>query len=510
MFFGSVSFDSAMLFISTEFLIEFLPVVLFGYYTLDFAQVLMPSIAFRRLRMPWLVAASLVFYAWDGGRPSLVLILGSIGWNFAIGSLLAARRRRGRPLSPAAARMLLWLGVAGDLGALGYYKYTAFFLGLLSGFGIPGGPPLPISLPIGISFYSFTQIAYLVDMYRRPGLRYGATEYGLFVTFFPHLVAGPILHHGEMMPQFRDPETGRFRPYDILVGLSWFLLGFAKKTLLADHLGPCVAAVYDGLAAGGGLPVGEAWLAAVDVVLLFYFDFSAYSDMAIGLGLMLGIRLPLNFASPLKATSMADLWKRWHMTLTRFLRSYVFQPWMRSRWGRRHGHVGIVLTLTLSGFWHGASATFLLWGFLLGLAWVLDARWRSFCARRQITPPAVVGWLGTILPFVVISVLFRAHSLDDGLAIWSAMFGLAQGPVQPRFSDAIFGQHLAVAVLAAAVALFCPNLQQLFAYRSETGIAGEGRWRPDLRWALGIGGIFGIALAAVLTGAPKAFLYFRF
>jgi D-alanyl-lipoteichoic acid acyltransferase DltB (MBOAT superfamily) len=265
---------------------------------------------------------------------------------------------------------LLASAIAVNLILLGYFKYANFFADNLNHFA---GTALPIGqviLPLGISFFTFTQIAFLVDTYQGKVKEFNFVHYTLFVTYFPHLIAGPVLHHKEMMPQFAKRNVCHLNWDNVAVGLSIFVLGLAKKVLIADSLAEFATPIFSAVAAGGQPMLFEAWIGALAYTLQLYFDFSAYSDMAIGISLMFNVRLPMNFNSPYKATSIIDFWRRWHMTLSRFLRDYLYIPLGGSRNGKAQRYLNLMITMLLGGLWHGAGWTFVIWGGLHGFYWL--------------------------------------------------------------------------------------------------------------------------------------------
>src|SRR3954447_11662301 len=382
-----------MVFSSFPFIFGFLPLALLGFFV---AARLGPKPAGL-----WLVLASLAFYAY-WRLDFLPLLLISITFNYAIGELLI--RTRTRPLVQEA---VFILGIGGDLLALFYYKYAAALAASL-GFSTVAGTPLhDIILPLGISFFTFTQIGYLVDVKQEVAKTRDPLSYVLFVTFFPHLIAGPILHNREMMPQFAENATYRFSSGNIAVGLTIFAIGMAKKVLLADPLSADVA-VHFGHSAELGLIGG--WYAVIAYSLQLYFDFSGYSDMAIGLARMFNIRFPLNFNSPYKATTVIDHWQRFHMTLTRFITMYIFSPMALAvtRWRDRHGYDNgrkasasptgflslvagpTLITMGLAGVWHGAGTQYLIFGLLHGLYITVNHAARIFFPAPKKPPPRPV------------------------------------------------------------------------------------------------------------------------
>jgi D-alanyl-lipoteichoic acid acyltransferase DltB (MBOAT superfamily) len=342
-----------MLFNSLPFVFCFLPIVVMGFFVLGRRS---PAAA-----AAWLTLASLFFYGW--WNPAYVgLLMGSMIFNYWLGVRIVHSVHAQSASALLRARRLLIAAIAVDLLLLGYYKYANFFVENLNA---PLGTQISLGaiiLPLGISFFTFTQIAFLVDAYQGKAREYSFIHYSLFVTYFPHLIAGPILHHAEMMPQFAQRET--YRPdYDkIAAGVTLFVLGLAKKVLIADDVGGYVAPFFDAARSGAPLTFLEAWCGALAYTFQLYFDFSGYSDMAVGLSLMFGVRLPINFHSPYKAANIIEFWRRWHMTLSRFLRDYLYVPLGGNRKGAARRYINLFITMLLGGLWHGAGWTFVMWG----------------------------------------------------------------------------------------------------------------------------------------------------
>ncbi|MBN8925518.1 MAG: acyltransferase [Rhodospirillales bacterium 69-11] len=392
-----------MLFHSQAFILGFLPVCLGGFFLLGRA-------AGRVWGLRWLVAASFVFYAW--WRPPFVLLLGaSIAANYLLGRHLLGLARSGRQ---RAARLWLAGGVAANLILLGWFKYADFLLQTIA----PGAPALHLFLPLAISFFTFQQIMFLVDSARCDRQDTGPLPYAAFIAFFPHLIAGPIVRPKEIIPQLTSPGLARPDGDALSAGLMLFLLGLAKKLVLADTFGGFADRGFDAAAAGEALTFFEAWYAALAYALQIYFDFSGYSDMAIGLARMLNVRFPLNFDSPYQATSITDFWRRWHMTLSRFLRGYLYIPLGGNRAGERRRLVNLMLTMLLGGLWHGAAWTFVLWGGLHGAFLVIHAAWR----RRGWCLPRLPAQALTLLAVTLAWVPFRA---DGMAATWAMLRGMA-------------------------------------------------------------------------------------
>ena len=511
-----------MLFNSFPFLLLFLPVTLAGFFLCVRWRIKAAAI--------WLVFASLFFYGWWDFR-FLALLVPSCLVNFVAGRELGrlARLQFGRRK-----RLLLTAAVGANLLVLGYFKYANFFLSSVDAAVGADFGPLAVILPLGISFFTFTQIAFLVDAARGEVERFELPHYALFVTWFPHLIAGPILHHGEMMPQFRDPRTYLPKAENFAVGLSYLVLGLAKKCLVADQFAPDVAAVFGAAGHGGAVGMLHAWQGALAYTLQLYFDFSGYSDMAVGLSRLFGIRLPFNFNSPYKATDIIDFWRRWHMTLSRFLRDYLYIPLGGNRRGRGRRYLNLLLTMLLGGLWHGANWTFVLWGGLHGLYLCLNHAWRAVRpAFLDRVPPALRRSLSLALTFtavVVAWVVFRAPDLGTAGRLLAGMAGLygvspAGDVTMPANASwwggalgfgAAFSARLDLLRYAAALAivLAMPNTQQII----EGGrlAAAEARplpqlpvrWRGNLAWGAALGALG--AMAVLTFTRVSVFLYFQF
>lgn len=497
-----------MLFNSFSFILLFLPITTVGFFLLAPRS---PSWA-----AAWLAAASLFFYGW-WSLDYIPLLLASIAANYFLGRRIA--RSQG-----ASRRRWLVLGVVANLLLLAYFKYADFFIAGVNAVSATQFPLWHVVLPIGISFYTFTQIAFLVDTWRGQVAQYRLLHYLLFITYFPHLIAGPVLHHGEMMPQFE--RLRRFSRADLATGGTIFVIGLAKKVLIADNLAPHANFFF-------GQPAPQTLLVAWGGVLVYafqlYFDFSGYSDMAIGASRLLGIRLPLNFDSPYKAASISDFWRRWHMTLSRFLRDYLYIPLGGARKGPLRRYLNLLLTMLLGGLWHGAGWNFAVWGLLHGAYLMLNHAWAALAVRLH-WPTGAVAWrlTATALTFAAVCfawVFFRAADFPQALSIVGAMAGCngtslpeALAPrllaVQPLL-DALgidyhggggtrFAQTYAWVTLAAAIVWLMPNTQQIMALRPPGRIA----WRPQRRWAVGVAVL---SLACLLSlGRPAEFLYFQF
>jgi alginate O-acetyltransferase complex protein AlgI len=498
-----------VLFNSPAFLLIFLPLTLAGFFLIAARN--------HRAAALWLGLASLAFYAvWN---PKFVaLLLGSVAFNYAMGYGI------GKAGNPARRQTLLTLAVATDLALLAVFKYTDFFITTYDQLTGALVPLTHIVLPLGISFFTFTQIAFLVDVSRGIVTEYSPIHYLLFVTYFPHLIAGPVLHHKQMMPQFAAPSTYRFNAAAFTQGFAIFLVGLAKKIVLADSLSGFVAPLFDAVEHGTAVTFFEAWAAALAYTFQLYFDFSGYSDMAIGLSLLFGVRLPLNFASPYKASNIIEFWRRWHMTLSQFLRDYLYVPLGGNRRGSLRRYVNLMVTMMLGGLWHGASWTFVVWGTLHGLYLTANHAWRAIhpTASRADRAPRLITAIGTgaltFLAVVAAWVVFRAHTLHGAAAIFAGMLG-RNGFVLPTQIASIvpglgrlvniagqmpllgggtvmgFFEQVALIGLAALLCFTFPNTQEMSNRMKLIAIA--------LTVGFVIQGIF-------FGHAPSPFLYFQF
>lgn len=358
----------------------------------------------------WLLVASLFFYGyWNPAYLPLILI--SMLVNYAIGMFL------GRNKAKTYRKAILTIGIIFNVLLLGYFKYYDFFVENIN-FLIGSELVLKnILLPLAISFYTFQQIAYLVDSYRLETKEYNFLNYGLFVTFFPQLIAGPIVHHGQVMSQFSDKKTYRINYEHISQGLLIFAIGLFKKVAIADTFAEWANAGYSNV---NVLTFLDSWVTTLSYTLQLYFDFSGYSDMAIGLALLFNIRLPLNFNSPYKARDIQDFWRRWHITLSHFLTTYIYIPLGGNRKGPKRTYVNIFIIFLVSGIWHGAGWTFLIWGVMHGLASIICRYWKLAGFKMN----SVLAWITTFLFVHFAWVFFRALTLQDALTVLKAMFGM--------------------------------------------------------------------------------------
>lgn len=516
-----------MLFNSFEFIFVFLPLAYLGYFVLG--RYWGGEAAIR-----WAVLASLFFYGW--WEPAYLLLLGaSILFNYFIGERLGASGARDPRSKP-----WLILGLIGNLASIGFFKYAGFFVGNLNAVTDSAFPLPEIMLPLAISFFTFQQIAYLVDAWQGEAREYDFWRYCLFVTFFPQLIAGPIVHHREMMPQFESPTALRPNLQNMAVGGTLFFIGLFKKVVLADNLALVATPVFAAADAGQALGFFEAWRGIVAYTLQLYFDFSGYSDMAIGIARMFGVRLPLNFNSPYRAVNIIDFWRRWHMTLSRFLRDYLYFPLGGNRKGPMRRYLNLMATMLLGGLWHGASWNFVIWGGLHGLYLVVNHLWRGVWTPLNRWWSVTIARLVTLLAVMLGWVFFRAETLDGAFNLLRGTLNLPAtlagrlGPAQDLLLALGFsfnGPWVTAAdqygvlwlLFWLSVVWFMPNAQEIMRrYRpaldarrnqgdTEPGVARVLvwlQWRPSLRWA-GLVGVMAFAGIFSLTQVSE-FLYFRF
>jgi alginate O-acetyltransferase complex protein AlgI len=488
-----------MIFSSDLFLFAFLPVALIGVVI---ARRLMGA------HLYWVVAASLFFYAY--WKPIyLPLIVLSILINYVIGRALERNR----------SRQLLTIGVVGNLAALGWFKYANFVeenIEWLAGadIGLPD-----IVLPLAISFFTFQQISYLVDAQRGESHSHNFIQYAAFVSFFPQLIAGPILQQKQTMQEFAGPRAFHITADGLSWGLMIFIAGMAKKLLLADPMGTVASPLFDA-ALQQPLGMEQAWTAALAYSFQLYFDFSGYSDMAIGLGLMLSIRLPVNFNSPYRATNIADFWRRWHMTLSGFLRDYLYLPLGGNRKGPSRTYVNLLIVMVLGGIWHGAGWTFIIWGALHGTYLLLHRAFRDLAG--SVLPDAgpfrrlviCLSWALTMLFVIIAWVVFRAENMQAAANIWQGMAGLTDAG-EIKADTFLSGWRWTAFATLTAFCLLLPNLPQV------AGLVEQGgswrRWWAALYQPHIIGTLAAIALFAacfVMLRANSAvvseFLYWDF
>lgn len=539
-----------MLFNSAVFLFGFLPVTLAGFYLLGRIS--------RDAALRWLILCSLFFYAW--WRPlNVALIAPSILLNFALARLLQRWGESRR------STVVLLFGIAFNICFLGYFKYMNFFREVSNQIFDTDFAMTALILPLGISFITFQKIAFLIDVQAGRVKEFTLQDYWLFVLFFPQLIAGPIVHYREMMPQFQEASC-RYDGQDMAVGLTLFFVGLCKKLVLADAIAALVSPVYVSAGRGQTIDLFLSWMAAAGFMLQIYFDFSGYSDMALGLARFFGVRLPMNFNSPLRATSIIDFWLRWHITLTRFLTGYLYNPLAmrltrrrlaqgKAAFGGRNTTLGAffvvlcfptVLTMLVSGFWHGAGWTYIVWGAVHGVLLTVNHGWRLL--RPSFWPDnasytRVMRPVGFVLTFVSVAaamVIFRAPTLHVAGVLLAGIAG-ANGATMPI---AILDQlgpltallrgigiggdlgsgtrfvHLSLWTIGLLLlAWLTPNALQILSRfepalgvkprPGDTGVFGARLvWQPSFGWALTLAVVAAAGLLSL--GQPSEFLYWQF
>ena len=504
-----------MLFNSSIFLFSFLPLTLAGYF-------LIRKVFGQKISYLWLLLASLFFYGW--WNPFYVPLIALLSvFNFILGRALFYKQNKA----------LLILGLTVDIAALAYYKYTGFMIVNINSLTDAALYVPTIVLPLGISFFTFQKIAYLVDSYKRKTLkRQSWVDFGLFVTFFPQLIAGPITHHKEMMPQFQ--HNSRFSLFNLTAGLSMLTIGLFKKVIIADYLSDYANPLFKAAAEGRHLHIIEAWVAVLSYTFQIYFDFSGYTDMALGIAKMFGIRLPVNFFSPYKSQSIIDFWRRWHMTLSRFLRDYVYIPLGGNRHGEYRRYVNLLLTMLLGGFWHGAQWGFVIWGALHGTYLVINHLWRKLPLSRPVPFAKSVYGFMTFIAVAVAWIFFRADSPSTALSVitsladwetmktslYNALFS-RQSPLRLTFAPQQANLALPVLLFCTVVCRHFPNSIEIMRLarpcigaarnmRLGRGFAERFVWNPGFYWGLVIGTLMCTALIKVIDKPSHVFLYFQF
>ncbi len=419
-----------MLFNSYEFIFLFLPITAIIYFLLGQYRLF-------KIAKVWLILASLFFYGWWETR-SLLLICCSILFNFTMGRCIASQ-----PRQASTSRVLLFVGVSCNIALLGYFKYSNF---ISANFNWLAGGSFKIEsliLPLAISFFTLQQIAYLVDVYKGEAPKYSFIHYTLFVTFFPHLIAGPIVHHRDLIPQFEKDSRFRLQVENVAIGLTLFSFGLFKKIVIADTFATMADPMFNQALLNGDIHFIDAWCAAIAYTFQIYYDFSAYSEMAIGLSYILGISLVLNFDSPYKATSMIDHWTRWHITLSRFFRTYVYIPLGGNRKGKLRRYINLFITTFLSGLWHGANWNFVLWGVLHGVYLIINHTWRDLKEKLGIKwndDNFIYQWSCRLLTFaaVVFSLAcFRSDGFNVVFSVAKAMFNVGDFSIGHYYEIAI-------------------------------------------------------------------------
>ena len=423
-------------------------------------------------------------------------------------------------------KYLLTFGVLVNLGILGYFKYANFLAVSTNNLFGTSFNLQTITLPLAISFFTFNQIAFLIDTYRGEAKEYDFLRYCLFITFFSHLLAGPIVHHKEMIPQLFRKLIYQFNPENLAVGITVFSLGLFKKVMFADSVAVYATPVFDAAAQGLPLTFFDAWSGALAYSLQLYFDFSGYSDMAIGVAWMFGIKFPLNFDSPYKAVNIIDFWRRWHITLSRFLRDYLYIPLGGNRKGKFRRYINLMITMLLGGLWHGAGWTYIVWGGLHGIYLVINHQWHSL--RRTLGHDLsksywwsqCLGCFVTFLAVVVAWVFFRAENMNTAIAMLKVMVGATS--ISLSSPSLIVSKKLLLLLILFFIVWFTPNTQQLMGQynpvieqsTAKTSLGWSDylwqklQWQPNRLWSL-ISAIL-TALCLLKLSEVSEFLYFDF
>jgi D-alanyl-lipoteichoic acid acyltransferase DltB (MBOAT superfamily) len=505
-----------MLFNSPEFIFLFLPIAVIAHFALARWSVDAAVVG--------TTVSSLVFYAW-WNTPFVVMPMLSVAGNFALARIMLTQK-------DAKARPVLIFGIVANLLILGYFKYWDFLLSIFD-----GHTPSPPNVPLALSFTTFVQIAFLVDVYRRR-MPVDFRRYALFVSFFPHLIAGPIVRWSDLGPQIGDRARYRVNWDNVALGLTIFTCGLFKKVIIADQLAIFVAPVFNAAAQGEAVTGVAAWAGAFAYSAQLYFDFSGYSDMAVGLGLLFNLRLPINFAAPFRACSIIDLWRRWHITLSRFLRDFVYIPLGGARTGHLRTALNLLLTMMLGGLWHGAGWTFIAWGAFHGILLAINHLWRTWRGERVAVGAArAFGWLATFTAFAVGMVFFRASDIGSAWSLLQAMAGfgkstgqapitlvwdnwlIAKGYVSETFVRDWFGASWTVVgslwtMAALSIALLVPDTMEIVNYRENEPASKWRRsygalvWHRNWLWLGLTTAAFALVFAQI--GRVSEFLYYQF
>lgn len=477
-----------MIFSSYQFLLVFFPVVTIGYWIFNYLN-------YYEIAKIWLILASFYFYA--QGSPSFFpFFLGSVMANYVLGITMCRIQGEDKKTQR---KLLLAVGVLGNVALLGYYKYMNFFLENLNALAGTNFVWKKLVLPIGISFFTFQLIAFLVDCYRGQTKKYDITEYLLFITFFPQLIVGPIVHHAEITPQFEDPRNRKFNQKNVALGIFIFTIGCAKKMILADPMNENAAEFYSSISASAKM--WESWFYTLEYCLSYYFDLSGYTDMAIGLALFYNIHLPQNFNAPWKARNMQEYWQRQHMTLSRFLGGYVFKNVFRKGCWWRNYYVATMATFLVSGIWHGAGWNFIIWGIMNGILVCIGA-WESYHKKY---PPYLLGVGVTFIWIILTRVIFVAENLTDAGIVYRSMFNFSAlasmgWPEVFRQFAKFVADHQKLGLLVVISLLICwfaPTTKQM-----------AEKFKADWKHFLFAGALFAVCLSRM--NQVVQFLYFQF
>lgn len=476
-----------MIFSTYAFIFMFLPITFLGYRLLNVFKL-------NDLAKVWLVLASLYFYS-QGSGSFVFIFVADIFFNLLIGRQIL---RAGKSGSNGMKRLLLIIGLTQNILFLGYYKYANFAIENVNFVTGQAYSLVHIILPLGISFYTFQLISYLVDCYRDKVVKSSVIDFLVFVTFFPQLIVGPIVHNADIIPQIQDTARPLFNRSNMMLGIFLFSIGCAKKIMLADPLTGYAASYFSNIGAGDTL---SAWLASVGYTMSYYFDLSGYADMAIGLALFFNIRLPQNFNSPYKARNFREYWNRWHMTLSRFLSDYVFRSVYKKGKGSFNFYLAVMVTFFVSGFWHGAGWKFVLWGVINGV---------FVCAshvmyRKKWQMPFIIAWVITFIGVVATRILFVAKDTSQAVDVMRAMVSLqdfAGMDMHALFTHLLtfLAYHLytiLLLIIAMLISFFAPNTGEI-----------TKDFVPRYRHAVAAALLLGISLSQMTS--VSNFLYFQF
>lgn len=484
-----MKWGNLVLFNSFEFIFAFLPVVFIVYFFLNQKRLVLASKA-------WLVGSSLFFYSW-WNVAYLPIILISLFFNYSVGSAL------GKEQSKVNRKVVLTTGIIFNVGLLGYFKYSDFFITNFNALFTTNIALLKLALPLAISFFTFQQIAYLVDAYRNETREYNFLNYALFVTFFPQLIAGPIVHHKEVMPQFEVLRNKVINYKNISLGIFIFSIGLFKKVAIADTFAIWATKGFDQTET---LTFIEGWVTSLSYTFQLYFDFSGYADMAIGAALLFNIVLPMNFNSPYKALDIQDFWRRWHITLSRFLTQYIYIPLGGNRKGKSRTYINILIVFLISGFWHGAGWTFIFWGFLHGLATVISRYWKTLGIKLN----TFLAWFITFNFVNIAWVFFRATSWDDAIKVLKGMFGI-NGFTFPVYLGENYGTEFSTFFLENLEIMkpaFAIIIGLTISISVKNSIAFSERFRPNFFYSIFV--VVILVYSVLNLTKITEFLYFNF
>jgi len=493
-----------MLFNSAIFIFAFLPITFFIYFYLNKKGLYKEAKIF-------LVLASLFFYSWWNIK-YLPLIIVSMLVNYNIGKMLALYKKR---KENNIAKYLLFIGILFNVSLLGYFKYMDFFIQNINILFNTNISLLHLALPLAISFFTFQQIAYLVDSFKGETHEYDFLNYSLFVTFFPQLIAGPIVHHSEMMPQFLQKDNRVKNEYNIALGLFIFSIGLFKKVVIADTFAQWANYGFD---TARELNTLEAWITSLSYTFQLYFDFSGYTDMAIGVALLFNIKLPTNFSSPYKAINIQDFWRRWHITLSRFLKDYIYIPLGGNRKGKINTYLNIFITFLIGGIWHGAGWTFVLWGSMHGIALIIHRIWKLIGVKL----PKIIAWFITFNFINITWIFFRANNFKDALKVLKGMFTLNGDTINKlkNIYDPIYtiGQYFGftsknnglITIFSLEMIIFAFFITLYFKNSNHLAKEFNKLEKVPLYWYIYSILLLGISLSIMSIEKGSEFLYFNF